>query len=131
METKDNQKMKRSPLSVAFDILGILNLIAAAAFLAMFFWGVTPASQGLALKGFTPAFSMTLLFFALGRLTELFELVHVDPIIERRGRESSDAQTPEAPVEATMDAKSPPQPLKLHLVEPSETAPEKTRRDAA
>jgi hypothetical protein len=131
METKDNQKMKRSPLSVAFDILGILNLIAAAGFLAMFFWAVAPASQGLALNGFTPAFGMTLLFFALGRLTELFELMSGDPIIERRGRETTDAETREAPVGAGMDAKSPPQPLKLHLVESSEKAPEKARRDAA
>lgn len=123
--------MKRSPLSVAFDILGILNLVAAAGFLAVFFWAVDPASQALALKGFAPTFGMMLLFFALGRLTELFELVHVDPIIERRGRETTDAETREAPVKAGMDAKSSPQPIKLHLVEPSEKAPEKARRDAA
>ena len=80
---KDYQKMNRSALSVAFDTLGILNLVAAAGFMSVFIWSLESTTQAFALRAFSATFVIMLLFFALGRVMELFELVQTQPVIER------------------------------------------------
>lgn len=121
---KEYQKMNRSALSIAFDTLGILNLVAAAGFMSVFIWSLESTTQAFALRAFSATFVIMLLFFALGRLVELFELMQTQPVIERRGRgaDAEDVGTALAP---------PPQPVKLQLVEASETGSPKARRDAA
>ena len=121
---KDYQKMNRSALSVAFDTLGILNLVAAAGFMSVFIWSLESTTQAFALRAFSATFVIMLLFFALGRVMELFELVQTQPVIERRGHNTNaeDAGTALDPT---------PQPAQLQLVEASETGTSKSRRDAA
>jgi len=121
---KEYQKMKRSALSIALDTLGILNLVAAAGFMSVFVWSLESATQAFALRAFTATFVMMLLFFAMGRLVELFELVQARPVIERRGHDT-------LAVDAGMESKPAQQPVKLQLVENSETGSPKPRRDAA
>ena len=121
---KEYQKMNRSALSIAFDTLGILNLVAAAGFMSVFIWSLESTTQAFALRAFSASFVIMLLFFALGRLVELFELMQTQPVIERRrgDADAEDAGTALAP---------PPQPVKLQLVGTSETGSQKARRDAA
>ena len=121
---KEYQKMNRSALSIAFDTLGILNLVAAAGFMSVFIWSLESTTQAFALRAFSASFVIMLLFFALGRLVELFELMQTQPVIERRGRDADaeDVGTALAP---------PPQPVRLQLVGASETGSPKARRDAA